>query len=122
MTPAIDLLRVSVPAPGHGPCPLRLLEPLQAQAGAAGPTGARIALWIVPTLEFFPLDMAPKGVKPPGGLERPYPDYWNYTLRDYGNRVGFARIFRALENARPQGLGRDVRHGSPSAIRMCCRR
>src|SRR5207244_8449235 len=61
---------------------------------------ARIALWIVPTLEFFPLDMAPKGVKPPGGLERPYPDYWNYTLRDYGNRVGFARVFRALETRR----------------------
>ena len=62
------------------------------------PGGARVALWIVPTLEFFPLDMAPKPVKPAGGLERPYPDYWNYTLRDYGNRVGFARIFRALEN------------------------
>lgn len=61
------------------------------------PGGARIALWIVPILEFFPLDMAPKGFRPPGGLERPYPDYWNYTLRDYGNRVGFARIFRALE-------------------------
>ena len=30
------------------------------------PGGARIALWIVPTLEFFPLDMAPKGVKPAG--------------------------------------------------------
>jgi peptidoglycan/xylan/chitin deacetylase (PgdA/CDA1 family) len=62
------------------------------------PDQARVALWIVPTLEFFPLDMAPKGVKPPGGLERPYPDYWNYTLRDYGNRVGFARVFRALES------------------------
>jgi allantoinase len=61
------------------------------------PNGARVALWIVPALEFFPLDMAPKGFRPPGGLERPWPDYWNYTLRDYGNRVGFARIFRALE-------------------------
>ena len=36
---------------------------------AVWPEQARIALWIVPTLEFFPLDMAPKGVKPPGGLE-----------------------------------------------------
>src|SRR5215475_12290579 len=62
------------------------------------PAGARVALWIVPTLEFFPLDMTAKSVKPAGGLERPFPDYWNYTLRDYGNRVGFARIFRALEN------------------------
>ncbi len=66
----------------------------------AWPNGARIALWIVPTLEFFPLDMEPPLVKPPGTLDRPYPDYWNYTLRDYGNRVGFARIFRALEQRR----------------------
>jgi peptidoglycan/xylan/chitin deacetylase (PgdA/CDA1 family) len=63
----------------------------------AWPGGARVALWIVPCLEFFPLDMAAKGVKPAGSLDRPFPDYWNYTLRDYGNRVGFARIFRALE-------------------------
>ena len=66
------------------------------------PGGARVALWIVPTLEFCPLDMASKSVKPPGGLERPYPDYWNYTLRDYGNRVGFARVFRALEERKLQ--------------------
>src|ERR1041385_7779383 len=28
------------------------------------PGDARVALWIVPTLEFFPLDMAPKGFCP----------------------------------------------------------
>jgi hypothetical protein len=78
------------------------------------PGGARVALWIVPTLEFFPLDMAPKGVKPPGGLERPYPDYWNYTLRDYGNRVGFARVFRALE---ARGLQASVAMSSRLAER-----
>lgn len=78
------------------------------------PNGARVALWIVPTLEFFPLDMVPKGVKPPGGLERPYPDYWNYTLRDYGNRVGFARIFRALER---RGLAASVAVSSRLAER-----
>ncbi len=60
------------------------------------PGGARVALWIVPTLELFPLDATSPRVKPLGALDRPYPDYWNYTLRDYGNRVGAARIFRAL--------------------------
>ena len=78
------------------------------------PGGARIALWIVPTLEFFPLDMAPKAVKPAGGLERPFPDYWNYTLRDYGNRVGFARIFRALAS---RGLKASVAMSSRLAQR-----
>jgi allantoinase len=80
----------------------------------AWPGGARIALWIVPTLEFFPLDMAAKAVKPPGGLDRPFPDYWNYTLRDYGNRVGFARIFRALER---RGLKASVAMSSRLAER-----
>jgi peptidoglycan/xylan/chitin deacetylase (PgdA/CDA1 family) len=78
------------------------------------PGRARIALWIVPTLEFFPLDMAPVGVKPPGHLDRPYPDLWNYTLRDYGNRVGFARIFRALEQ---RGLKASVAISSRLADR-----
>ncbi len=88
----------------------------------AWPNGARVALWIVPTLEFFPLDMAPKLVKPPGGLERPYPDFWNYTLRDYGNRVGFARVFRALER---RGLKASVAHfvaGGGALRRTSCRR
>ena len=61
------------------------------------PGGARIALWIVPFLEWFPIDMVTKPFVPPGGMERPFPDYWNFTLRDYGNRVGAYRIFRALD-------------------------
>jgi peptidoglycan/xylan/chitin deacetylase (PgdA/CDA1 family) len=30
-------------------------------------------------------------------MARPYPDFWNYTLRDYGNRVGVYRIFKVLD-------------------------
>ena len=61
------------------------------------PGGARIALWLVPILEFFPLDMGASPFRPPGGMERPHPDYWNYTLRDYGTRVGAFRVFAALD-------------------------
>lgn len=78
------------------------------------PGGARVALWIMPVLEHFPLDMAPAHVRPPGGMDRPYPDLWNYTLRDYGNRVGFARIFRALE---ARGLRASVAMSSRLAER-----
>ncbi len=60
------------------------------------PGGARVALWIVPTVQFYPMNMTPKPFMPIGGMERPQPDYWNYTLRDYGNRIGIFRIFRAL--------------------------
>ena len=56
-----------------------------------------MALWIVPALELFPLDMTGKPFMAPGGMGRGSPDYWNYTLRDYGNRVGAFRIFQALD-------------------------
>lgn len=61
------------------------------------PDGARVALWIVPALEWFPLSSQNKPFRPPGGLERPYPDYRYYTHRDYGNRVGIFRIMRLLD-------------------------
>jgi allantoinase len=59
--------------------------------------GAKIAIWIVTSLEFFPLN--PKGVpfKAPGSMVTPYPDYRHYTTRDYGNRVGVFRIMKSLE-------------------------
>lgn len=59
------------------------------------PGGAKVALLVNPIIEFFPFD-APLGLVP-GGMSRPYPDYWNYTLRDYGNRVGIFRIIKALD-------------------------
>lgn len=63
------------------------------------PGGARVALVVVPVLEWFPLNMDPSKmlVKAVGGMDRPYPDYWNYTTRDYGTRVGIYRIFRVLD-------------------------
>ena len=63
----------------------------------AWPNGARIALWITPLVEWFPLDMKGKPFKPPGAMQTAYPDIRHYTLRDYGNRVGIFRIMKALE-------------------------
>ncbi|MSO65054.1 MAG: polysaccharide deacetylase [Alphaproteobacteria bacterium] len=61
------------------------------------PNGARIALWIVPALEFFPLDMPAKPFRAPGGMVLPYPDLRHFTLREYGNRVGIFRVMDALD-------------------------
>jgi allantoinase len=61
------------------------------------PNGARIALWVMPILQWFPLDMSGKPFRAPGGLTMPYPDYRHYTNRDYGNRVGIFRLLRLLE-------------------------
>jgi peptidoglycan/xylan/chitin deacetylase (PgdA/CDA1 family) len=71
----------------------------------AWPGGARIALWVVPALEWFPLNMAGQPFKPPGAMQTAYPDLRHYTLRDYGNRVGIFRIMQALG-----------RHGIPATV------
>ncbi len=60
------------------------------------PGKARIALWIMPVVQWFPLDMSGKPFRAPGGLTMPYPDYRHYTNRDYGNRVGIFRILTEL--------------------------
>ncbi len=73
---------------------------LQTRNPVTWPGGARVALWIVPALEFFPLDQPAKPFKAPGGMVTPYPDLRHYTLRDYGNRVGVFRVFEVLD-----GLG-----------------
>ena len=70
---------------------------LPRRPSVAWPGGARVALFVVPAIEWFPFDMDNKPFLSPGGLDRPYPDYWNYTLRDYGNRVGFFRVAKVLD-------------------------
>ncbi|MCP8939466.1 polysaccharide deacetylase family protein [Alsobacter sp. SYSU M60028] len=60
------------------------------------PNGARVALWITPAVQWFPLDMTSKPFAMPGGLTMPFPDLRHYTNRDYGNRVGIYRILDVL--------------------------
>src|SRR6185503_4244906 len=61
------------------------------------PGNKRVALWIAVHVAHYPMDMRPMPFAVPGGMERPYPSYWDYTQRDYGNRVGIYRLMRALE-------------------------
>ncbi|MCC5793266.1 MAG: polysaccharide deacetylase family protein [Chromatiales bacterium] len=61
------------------------------------PNGAKVALWVIPALEFFPLNPTGKPFKAPGSMVTPYPDLRHFTTRDYGNRVGIYRIFRVLD-------------------------
>jgi peptidoglycan/xylan/chitin deacetylase (PgdA/CDA1 family) len=83
----------------YGWSPLPTRKPLE------WPGRARVALWLCPVLEFFPLDMGATPFRAPGALDRPYPDYWNYTWRDYGNRVGAWRLFKAFAD---RGLSASV--------------
>lgn len=61
------------------------------------PGGAKLALWINISLQYFPLDQKGVPFKVPGGMTMPYPDLRHYSLRDYGNRVGVYRCFKALD-------------------------
>jgi len=63
----------------------------------AWPDRKPIALWITVPLEFFPLDAPAQPFRPLGGLDRGYPDYWSYSNRDYGLRIGIYRIMRVLD-------------------------
>lgn len=60
------------------------------------PGGARVALWVAVHVGHFPMDMPLKPFTAPGGMERPYPSFWDYTQRDYGNRIGIYRLMRAM--------------------------
>jgi len=78
------------------------------------PGGARVALLVVPALEWFPLDMKGKPFKAPGAMVTPYPDLRHYTLRDYGNRVGIFRVMKALDRF---GMRASVAVNAAVAIR-----
>lgn len=89
------------------------------------PHNARVALWVVPALEWFPLNMAGVPFKPPGAMQTAYPDLRHYTLRDYGNRVGIFRIMKALEKhgIRPSvAVNAAVAVRYPSLIKECTQR
>ena len=91
----------------------------------AWPNQARVALWVVPALEWFPLNMAGVPFKPPGAMQTAYPDLRHYTLRDYGNRVGIFRIMKALEKhgIRPTvAVNAAVAVRYPSLIKECTQR
>ncbi len=56
------------------------------------PGGARVALWIVPNVEHY--EYLPDMQRERDPWPRtPHPDVLGYSLRDYGNRVGFWRMF-----------------------------
>ena len=66
------------------------------RAPVAWPGGARLAVWIVVSLEYFPLTPSDTPFRAPGHMATPYPDYRHYTARDYGTRVGIHRLLDAF--------------------------
>lgn len=91
----------------------------------AWPNGARVALWVTPALEWFPLNMKGSPFKPPGAMVTAYPDLRHYTLRDYGNRIGIFRIMEVLDRLgirASAAVNAAVAVRYPSLIQACTSR
>jgi len=67
------------------------------------PNGARVAVWVIPNIEHFHLELGPSA-----------PDVRNISRRDYGNRVGVWRLMEVMEKHRVRGTvalnGEVARH------------
>ena len=75
----------------YGPFPF---VPINDRPVLKWPNGARLAVWVIPNIEFFPLTL---GI--PGSVyssHAPVPSVRAWAQRDYGNRVGIWRIMEVL--------------------------
>lgn len=76
----------------YGPFPY---TPINRRPKITWPGGNRVALWIVPNIETFPLD------EPVPGGTGIAPDVINWAPRDYGARVG---VFRLMDTLTKHGM------------------
>jgi allantoinase len=60
------------------------------------PGGSPVALFCVVVLEWFRFDAAAKPFRAMAAPAKEYPDYREWTLRDYGTRVGLFRLAEVL--------------------------
>lgn len=61
------------------------------------PDGNRIAVYVVPNVEFYDYLPPPSPHRDPWP-RMPHPDVLGYGIRDYGNRVGLWRLFELLDH------------------------
>ncbi len=71
----------------YGPFPYL---PIHQRPKITWPDGARVALWVIPNLEFFPLDVALRA------QPKVVPNVAAWAYRDYGARVGVWRLMEVM--------------------------
>ena len=87
--------------------------PINRRPKITWPNGARVALWVIPNIETFPLNEPV-----PGGTGRA-PDIINWAPRDYGNRVGVFRLMEVMERHGVRGtvsLNSEVCDDHPEVV------
>ncbi|WP_199554257.1 polysaccharide deacetylase family protein [Sandaracinobacteroides hominis] len=75
-------------------------SPLKDRKPIGWPGEAKVAVWLVVSLEWFPITPSDTPFRAPGHMQTAYPDYRHYTAREYGTRVGFYRLLDAFAKAR----------------------
>jgi allantoinase len=75
-------------------------SPINERKPMKWPSGAKIAWCVYLYLEYLELDPPEGSMRDPrygGALGSYFPDYLNYSHREYGNRVGFWRLLEVLD-------------------------
>ena len=107
------------PAP-YGPFPY---SPIVKRPRLEWPNGARVALWLIPNIEFFSLEeKVPAGS---GGSGIKAPDVPSWAVRDYGNRVGIFRLMKVMDRYSIRGtvaLNSELCNQHPFIIEECVKR
>ena len=99
----------------YGPFPY---VPIKDRPKLEWPGGARLAVWVIPNIEFFPLSRGIAGQ--PGAAPGNAPSVRAWAQRDYGNRVGIWRLMDVLSKhgirASPT-LNSDICDHHPQIVR-----
>ncbi len=76
-------------------------DPISKRAPWRWSNGARVALWVVPNIEYFHITMGGTDLSPrPAPLK---PDIPNHTWREYGARVGVWRMMEIMDRFQVRG-------------------
>lgn len=78
----------------YGPFPY---SPINRRAKWKWPNGARLALWVIPNIEYFSLKTPLAGQSWEKASELKSPTVRPWGQRDYGNRVGIFRLMEVMD-------------------------
>ena len=103
----------------YGPFPY---SPIIRRPHSRWPNGARVALWLIPNIEYFALtDMIPASAGGGGKV----PDVSGWASRDYGNRIGVFRMMETMDRYGVRGtvaLNANLCAQHPEIIEECRKR
>ena len=104
-------------------------SPIVSRPALRWPDDARVALCIIVCLEQYEFEPPPDAYMPPnlaGGLGRgAFPDFRNFSHREYGNRVGIFRVMNILDKHGIKGtvaMDSAIAENYPFLVEECQRR